>query len=73
MMAQYPQHSADKLSVFGNRMYFVPKTTGIDHITPDPAPIDEEGDYYTLDGRKLNMRPTQKGVYIVNGKKIVIK
>ena len=28
---------------------------------------------YTLDGRKLSGQPTEKGVYIVNGKKIVIK
>ena len=29
--------------------------------------------YYTLDGRKLQAMPTVKGVYIVNGKKVVIK
>lgn len=28
--------------------------------------------YYTLDGRKLQVMPTEKGVYIVNGKKVVI-
>ena len=26
---------------------------------------------YTLDGRKLQNKPTQKGVYIMNGKKVV--
>lgn len=31
------------------------------------------GDWYSLDGRKLSSKPTQKGVYIQNGKKIVIK
>ena len=30
-------------------------------------------DYYTLDGRKLDGKPTKKGMYIVNGKKIVVK
>ncbi len=30
-------------------------------------------DYYTLDGRKLNGKPTAKGLYIVNGRKVVIK
>jgi len=30
-------------------------------------------DYYTLDGRKLNGKPTTKGVYINNGKKTVVK
>lgn len=29
--------------------------------------------WYTLDGRRLGAMPTQKGVYIINGKKTVIK
>ena len=29
--------------------------------------------YYTLDGRKLDGKPTKKGVYIVNGRKVVVK
>jgi hypothetical protein len=29
--------------------------------------------WYTMDGRKFDTKPTQKGVYIVNGKKRVIK
>ena len=29
--------------------------------------------YYTLDGCKLDGKPTKKGVYIVNGRKVVIK
>ena len=29
--------------------------------------------YYTLQGVKMNVRPTQAGIYIHNGKKIVIK
>ena len=31
------------------------------------------GDWYDLNGRKLNGMPTKKGVYIMNGKKVVIK
>ena len=30
-------------------------------------------DWYMLDGRRLNQKPTQPGLYIVNGKKVVIK
>ena len=30
-------------------------------------------DWYTLDGRRLSGKPTKKGLYIVNGKKVVIK
>ena len=29
--------------------------------------------YYTLDGRKLEGKPTAKGMYIVNGRKVIIK
>ena len=48
------------------------ETTGIvsaESLTPNA----ENGAWYTLDGRKLESKPTQKGVYIVNGKKTVIK
>ena len=34
---------------------------------------DDEGDWYDMSGRKLNGRPTKKGVYIQNNKKIVIR
>ena len=33
----------------------------------------ETGAWHTLDGRKLDKQPTRKGLYIVNGKKMVIK
>ena len=33
----------------------------------------ENGAWYTLDGMKLQEKPTQKGVYIFNGRKVVIK
>ena len=49
------------------------QTTGIDSLTPNPSPTGEGGDYFTLDGKKLDKKPTQKGVYIVNGKKVVVK
>ena len=34
---------------------------------------DEEPVYYNLQGQKLNGRPTQRGIYIVGGKKITVK
>ena len=30
-------------------------------------------DYYTIDGRRLNEKPATAGLYIINGKKVVIK
>jgi hypothetical protein len=32
-----------------------------------------DNSWYTLDGRKLQGKPTQKGAYIISGKKVVIK
>jgi hypothetical protein len=29
--------------------------------------------WFTLDGRKLSGKPTAKGLYIVNGKKVIVK
>ena len=34
---------------------------------------EQSGDYYDLNGRKLAAKPTRKGVYIQNGKKVVVK
>ena len=34
---------------------------------------DTEGGWFTIDGRKLNSQPTQKGIYIRGGKKVVQK
>lgn len=47
-------------------------STDIRSLTPNPSPMGD-GSFYTLDGRKLNSKPTQRGIYIVNGKKVVIK
>ena len=47
-------------------------TTVIEGITADGKMIPAEG-WYTLNGVKLQGMPTEKGVYINNGKKIVVK
>ena len=31
------------------------------------------GDWYDLNGRKLNGMPTKKGIYMNNGRKVVVK
>ena len=46
-------------------------TTGIHGMTA-PSQVTSGETYYTLDGRKVTS-PTQKGIYIINGKKIIIK
>jgi hypothetical protein len=44
--------------------------TGIVDVKREPIANNR---YYTLDGRQLNSQPTQRGIYIINGKKVVIK
>ena len=45
------------------------EATGINTVAIDAA----EGNWYDLNGRKLEGKPSQKGVYILNGKKVVLK
>jgi len=47
-------------------------TTSIMDVNSFNNMMSAEG-WYTIDGKKLNAAPTQKGVYIQNGKKVVIK
>ena len=45
-------------------------TTRIDNLNVND---NENGEWYDLNGRKLNGKPVQKGIYIKNGKKVVVK
>ena len=46
------------------------ETTGVSSIEHGKLNMEN---YYSIDGRKLSGEPTQKGVYIRNGKKVVVK
>lgn len=49
-------------------------TGGTTAIGDLPSTLDYESDvWYSIDGRRLTGKPTQKGVYINNGKKTIIK
>ena len=48
----------------------VETASGISDVKTDPA---EKAKWYDLSGRPLNGEPTQAGVYVKNGKKVVIK
>ena len=50
----------------------VTAATGIDSVASGSAADTNEG-WYSLDGRKLQNKPTTKGVFIQNGRKVVIK
>ena len=48
-------------------------TTGIDNLNANDNLNDNEATWYDLGGRRLQGKPAQKGIYIKNGKKIVVK
>ena len=47
------------------------ETTSIGSIDNGELRIDND-DWYSLDGRRLNAKPTQRGIYIHNGKKVLV-
>ncbi len=47
-------------------------TTGISSVERESDTLSDN-DWYTLDGRRLSTPPVRKGIYINNGKKVVIK
>ena len=51
------------------RLRITDETVGISHVDIDF--IDDA--WYSLDGRKLDSKPTKKGLYINGGRKVVIK
>lgn len=48
-------------------------TTAIGTLDTRTGEVEFGDDWYDLNGRRLDVKPTAKGVYINNGKKIVIK
>ena len=48
--------------------------TGIESMYNEQCTMNNEADaWYSLDGRKLDGKPSAKGMYIHNGKKVVVK
>ena len=66
---------AEALSVKAFKMNIgADEATGIRTIDNSQKMNDSASDvWFTLDGRSLGARPTQRGIYIKNGKKMIIK
>ena len=45
--------------------------TGIEEVIANSQKLKANSQYYDLTGRRLNGQPTKKGLYIVNGRKII--
>lgn len=54
-------------------MYTIESVVGPTGIRPTPDPSLNGGEWYDLQGRKLSGKPAKGGVYVKDGKKIVIK
>jgi hypothetical protein len=57
---------------FDNFTLLKEETSGIETINREPLTVNQHA-WYTLDGRKLNGHPSTKGLYIHNGKKMIVK
>jgi hypothetical protein len=64
------QSAANFLTIYQLKVKPGAQTTGIDSVARN---TNNNAAYYTLDGRALNGKPTLQGVYINNGKKVVVK
>ena len=65
-------------AMFDEPTYFTFCTLKEETTTGISTPFQEKSDiqnhiWYTLDGRRIDGKPTRAGLYIVNGKKVVIK
>ena len=49
------------------------ETDGIEIVQTSTVKSQHDDAWFTLDGRQLSGKPTAKGLYIVNGKKVIIK
>lgn len=64
LVVNAPESSAKEMIVIGGDV------TGIESIENGTIVNDN---YFTIDGKLVKGQPTQKGIYVVNGRKVVIK
>ena len=48
-------------------------TTAVENIDVQKLIMDGSAEWYNLNGQKLNGKPTSSGLYIINGKKVLVK
>jgi hypothetical protein len=61
---------SDISNVKALRIVFGGDATGVNEVNEVIGVNDK---WYDLNGRKLNGMPTKKGIYILNGKKVIVK
>ena len=68
---QLTEGSASQIKAIN--LNFGDEENGIKEITTDSGTSSTSNPYFTLDGRRLNDKPATAGIYIHNGRKIMIK
>ena len=61
---------SDEANIYVDNFTCTQQTTGIADIRLETT---ADSHYYSLDGRQLNGKPTQKGIYINGGRKVIVK
>ena len=57
----------------GSKLRFVFADESMTSVDAVQESLESDAVWYTMDGRKLEGEPTEKGVYIVNGKKVMVQ
>ena len=70
--ALYNHDTGQPWAAFYELKSFLGDPTGIETIKREPLTVNQHA-WYTLDGRKLNGKPSTKGIYIQNGKKKIVR
>ena len=67
--------SATDLPAGNVKMFFGDErpTDGVGEVQGSQFKVQGEDTWYDLDGRRLSGKPTQKGIYVNNGRKVVMK
>ena len=67
--------SASDLSARNVKMFFGDEspTDGVGEVQGSQFKVQGEDTWYDLNGRRLSGKPTQKGIYVNNGRKVVMK
>lgn len=70
---QIPTSALTSAAAEGIMLVWDEETDGIEIVQTSTVKPQHDDAWFTLDGRQLSGKPTAKGLYIVNGKKVIIK
>lgn len=70
---QIPTSALTSAAAEGIMLVWDEETDGIEIVQTSTVKSRHDDAWFTLDGRQLSGKPTAKGLYIMNGKKVIIK